>query len=47
MDSELRGTLLKVPSTSASAALVRPLDSNPRNTEECAINVEFLLSFLS
>jgi len=47
MDSEVRRTLLEAPSTSVSAALVRPLDSNPRNTEDCATNVKFLLCFLS
>ena len=41
MDSELRKTLLKEPSTSASTALVRSLDSKTRNAE-CSINANFL-----
>jgi len=38
MDSEVRRTLLKAPSTSVSAALVRPLYPNHRNTKDCVIN---------
>jgi len=39
--------MLIAPSTSASAALVRPIDSDPRTSEERAINAKFLLCFLS
>lgn len=46
MDSESRRNLLKAPTTSVSAALVRPLDSGSRNTEGCGINAKFLLCFL-
>ena len=45
MDNEVRRTLLKAPSTSVSAALVRPLYLNPRNTEDCVINAKFLPHF--
>ena len=41
MSSELRRALLKAPSTSASAALVRPLNPKPRNAEGCTTNAEF------
>ena len=43
MDSEQRRTLLKAPSTSVSAALVRSPCSKHRNTTDCATNAELLL----
>jgi hypothetical protein len=46
MDSELRKTLLKAPSTSVSTALVSSLDTKP-GSSECAINAKFLPSLLS